>query len=120
MKSKFLIIGLLGLLFFASSCKKEVFPDRETLVGTWVVKDGPPEAYIDFTLWTVDIYNGSHQHYQYSPLNNTMYLYPNKTENPDDFSTHSIYYNTKKDELRIWNLLSDYADGYGYTTFIRQ
>ncbi len=119
MKAKFLIIAVLGLFFLASSCKKEVFPDRETLVGTWVVEDNP-EAHIEFTLWTCDVVYSGRQHYQYAPLNNTMYLYPNKYDNPDKFSTHAIWYNEKADELRIQNLLKEFADGYGYTTFKRQ
>jgi len=119
MKAKFLITVLLGLFFLTSSCKKEVFPDRETLAGTWVVKDSP-NAYVEFTQWTVDIVYDGRQHYNYSPLNHTMYLYPDKYDNPDKFSTHAIYYNEKKDELRIMDLLKDFADGSGYTTFKRQ
>ena len=87
-----LLIGLLGLLFIVSSCNKEEFPDRETLVGKWALKDGPSDAY----------------------------LYPNKYDDPDDFSTHSIYYNKKKDELRIWHILKEYGDSSGYTTFKKQ
>lgn len=120
MKAKFLIIGVLGLFFLVSSCKKEEFPDRETLAGTWVVKDGPSSAYVEFTLWTCDIVYNGRQHYQYSPLNNTMYLYPDKYDNPDKFSTHAIWYNEKKGELRIQNIMKELADGYGYTTFKRQ
>ena len=120
MKAKFLILGLLGLFILTSSCKKEVFPDRETLVGTWVVKDAPSSAYVEFTLWTVDVVYNGRQHYQYAPLNHTMYLYPDKYDNPDKFSTHSIFYNEKNNELRIWGLLDDFADDYGYTTFKRQ
>ncbi|RLD30994.1 MAG: hypothetical protein DRI88_04840 [Bacteroidetes bacterium] len=120
MKAKFLIIVVLGLLVLAPSCKKEVFPDRETLVGTWVVKDGPSNAYLEFTLWTVDIVYDGRQQYHYSPLNNTMYLYPDKYVNPESFSTHAIWYTEKTGELRVKDLLKDFADGYGYTTFKRQ
>ncbi len=115
-----LLIGLLGLLFIATSCNKEEFPDRETLVGTWALKDGPNDAYVEFSMWRMDIINGNRQEYQYSPLNNTLYLYPNKYGDPDKFSTHTIYYHKKKDELRIWNILKEYGDDSGYTTFKRQ
>lgn len=119
MRAKLLIVVLV-ILLIAPACNKEEFPDRETLVGTWVVKDGPSYAYLEFTEWRVTIVNGSTAQYQYSPLASTMYLYPNKYGNPDKFSTHSIYYNKKKNELRIWNILKDYADGSGFTTFKRQ
>ena len=115
-----LLIGLLGLLIIASSCSKEEFPDRETLVGKWALKDGPSEAFIEFGMWRMTITNGNTQEYHYSPLNSTMYLYPNKYDDPDDFSTHAIYYNKKKDELRIWHILKEYGDSSGYTTFKRQ
>lgn len=115
-----LLIGLLGLLIIATSCNKEEFPDRETLVGKWVIKDGPSEAYVEFTMWQISIINGNTAEYHYSPLNNTMYLYPNKYDDPDKFSTHTTYYNKKKDELRMWNILKEYGDDSGYTTFKRQ
>ena len=119
MKTKLLIL-VLGTLIIAISCNKEVFPDRETLVGKWLVKDGPNDVYVEFTLWNISIVNGSHLEYHYSPLNSTMYIYPNKYDNPDKFSTHAIYYNEKKNELRIRDILKDYADGSGFTTFKKQ
>ena len=119
MKAK-LLIGLLGLLIIATACNKEEFPDRETLVGTWVLKDGPSDAYVEFTMWRVSIVNGSRAEYQYAPLNNTIYLYTNKYNDPDKFTTHTTYYNKKKDEIRMWHVLKEYGDDSGFTTFKRQ
>ena len=115
-----ILIGLLGLLIIASSCNKEEFPDRETLVGTWVLKDGPSDAYVEFTMWRMTIINGSIADYQYAPLNNTIYLYPNKYTEPDKFTTHTTYYNKKKDEIRMYRILKEFSDDSGFTTFKRK
>jgi hypothetical protein len=123
MKTKIFLILALGLLFYASSsCKKEEFPDRETLVGKWVVKDGPPTVYVEFGMWDMHIADGNGTlHYDYSLLNSTMYLYPDKEHNPDEFTTHAIYYTKKTEELRIRNILKEYDDDEdGFTWFKRQ
>jgi hypothetical protein len=53
-------------------------------------------------------------------LNNTIYLYPNKYSDPDKFTTHTTYYNKKKDEIRMYDILKEFGDDSGFTTFKRK
>jgi hypothetical protein len=120
MKSKLLLI-ILGLLVLSSACNKEIRPDQEELVGIWVTKDASLNGKIEFTTSVLYIYTSetSSTKYFYNILNNALYRYPYKMNDRENFSTHYLYFNSKKkDELVIWNI--GFKDESGYATFVRE
>ncbi len=113
---------LLGLLFLLGSCNKEILPDQEILEGTWIGIDASEGAELEFTIR--DMYltkeGGSTAHYYYAIRNNSLYLYPDLINDPDHFSTHAIYLNEKKEELRIRGLGGSISGPDGFAVFVRQ
>lgn len=120
MKSKLLLI-ILGILVLSYSCKKEIRPERPELVGVWVTKDASLNGKIEFTMGELYIYtsDNSSTKYYYSIKNNSLYLYPYKLWDKENFSTHDLFFDSKKkDELVIWNI--GFQDESGYATFVRE
>ena len=117
------IVILLGLLFTLGSCKKEVIPDRYMLEDTsWVSKDASINAEVSFTINEMFLTKDgqSATHYFYSVRNNSLYLYPEKIYDPDNFSTHSIYLNEKTNELRIQGLGGSISEPDGFAFFVKK
>ena len=121
MKAKIILL-ILGFLVLSTACKKEILPDQEMLVGTWVTKDASENTEIEFTIRElfIEYGSGAKQHYLYNIKNSTMYLYPEKMNDPDKFSTHAIYLNKKTDELKIRGLNNSISEDDGYAVFVRQ
>jgi len=120
MKAK-LFLFVFGTLVFLCSCNKEIIPDNEMIVGTWIAKDVSIEAGVEFTIREMTLIKSSQSNTQfYSIRNNSLYRYPDKIYDPDNFSTHAIYLNEKKNELRIRGLGGSISEADGFAIFVRQ
>ncbi len=122
MKAKMILFVISGLLVLSNACNKEILPDKEMLEGIWVTKEASLNSTIEFTLQElfIEYGSGTDEHYFYNIKNSTMYLYPEKMNDPDKFSTHIILLNSKTDVLKIKGLNSSISDSDGFAVFVRQ
>jgi hypothetical protein len=109
------------LLLIISSCNKEIVPERDMIMGVWQAKNTSLNTEIEFT--SDKFYQTTNsqlkKNYFYSIRNSTLYLYPNKIYDTENFSTHTIYLNEKTNELRIWGLGGSISDSDGFATFVK-
>jgi hypothetical protein len=121
MKAKSIFI-LAFMLLIISSCNKEIVPDREMIIGVWTTKNYSLNTEIEFT--SNKFYQTTNSQLRsdefYSIRNSTLYLYPNKIFDTENFSTHTIYLNKKTNELRIWGLGGSISDNDGFATFVKE
>jgi hypothetical protein len=116
------IIVLLGLFLAFSSCNKDILPDQEMLEGTWIGIEASTGTELEFTIREMFLTKEgqSTAQYYYAIRNNSLYLYPDKINDPDHFTTHAIYLNEKSEELRIRGLGGSISNDDGFAVFVRQ
>ena len=99
---KYIIPLLLFLLVF--SCKKEKFPDKDILIGTWIEQDGNNSKII-FTEQQMFLFLENFvdtNNYTLNKEDNVLIL--SSTNDPDIKTELRILYNKKSEELKIWDL----------------
>jgi len=104
-QNKSILILSIAFVLCVSSCKKEVFPDQNDIVGTWIEKT----TNSDKTQFTFRDNGIAYLTKPNQPTDTLSYILNDSKEllylsNDAGESNHQIELHKKTDELTIWNL----------------
>ena len=121
--SRLLVLGFV-LFFVLGSCKKEVFPENEQIIGVWIEDNTASEKIrIEFRTDGTCLL----QYSETSKIDTLIYqlkdedqrLWFGLLKEGIYHSHHQIKYNKKEDQLTIWGLTANISEN-AVHTFVRE
>ena len=120
-KTARLLVFILGLVIFLTSCKKEIFPDKNDIVGNWIeITTNSDKTQLRFDVCGVAYLTKPNQ-----PTDTFSFSLDDSKEllcfsNDAGMSFHQIELNKKTDEITIWSLFPSIPENPSETRFEKE
>jgi len=110
------------IIFFTLilSCKKEIFPNKDLLIGTWTEENGNNSKLIfdNNTMILLTDYSSDTSNYKLDTEANKIIMFSTKYANTS--SEHKIVFDKNEGKLKIWDLFGGIPENENVNIFIKE